>query len=64
MWSLIPILRRLKCASYLGYYARFYPASGIYVGIKDGHVYVTGGSFGGEIVDLGQLEGLFNQAGL
>ena len=48
----------------LGYYARFYPASGIYVGIKDGHVFVTGGSFGAGIVDLGQLEGLFNQAGL
>ncbi len=48
----------------LGYYARFYPATGIYVGIKDGHVFVTGGSFGPGIVDLGSLEPLFNQAGL
>ncbi|MFU8788270.1 MAG: hypothetical protein ACNA7G_04520 [Methylobacter sp.] len=48
----------------LGYYARFYPATGIYVGIKDGHVYATGGGFGAGIVDLGSLESVFNQAGL
>jgi Peptidase family M23 len=36
-----------------GYLYRFYPKSGIYVGFKDGHVYLLGGQFGATVRDMG-----------
>ncbi len=39
----------------LGYTYRYYPATGIYLGVRDGHVYVLGGAFGEEIVPVGPL---------
>lgn len=39
-----------------GYYARFYSATNIYLGTKDGRVYVYGDVFGG-LLDVGELEG-------
>ncbi|HWK54844.1 MAG TPA: hypothetical protein VNR18_10775 [Hyphomicrobiales bacterium] len=36
-----------------GYIARYYGDTGIYVGFKDGHVYVVGGPFGDKIIDQG-----------
>lgn len=38
-----------------GYYARYYPETDIYLGTKDGHLYVFGAPFGG-LADLGELE--------
>lgn len=39
-----------------GYYARHYPDTNIYLGSKDGRVYVYGEAFGG-LLDAGELEG-------
>lgn len=36
-----------------GYYYRHYPASGHYIGSKDGQLYVLGPAFGNQITDLG-----------
>lgn len=41
--------------SALGYLYRFYPATGIYLGVKDAQVYVLGGAFGTEVVPVGAL---------
>jgi hypothetical protein len=38
-----------------GYYARYYPESDIYLGSKEGRLYVVGAPFGG-LADLGELE--------
>lgn len=38
-----------------GYFYRFYPATGIYLGVRDGQVYVLGGSFGTEVRAVGPL---------
>jgi len=48
----------------LGYYARHYPVSGVYLGAKDGEVYVLGGPFGDKIVHVGSLKMFFQIAGL
>jgi hypothetical protein len=42
-------------ASALGYYYRFYPSTGIYLGVRDGQVYVLGGGFGIEVIAVGAL---------
>lgn len=47
----------------LGYYARCYQ-SGVCVGVKDDHIFATGGAFGAGIVEVGELTALLNQAGL
>ncbi|WP_284619515.1 hypothetical protein [Aquabacterium humicola] len=39
----------------LGYRYRYYEATGIYLGVKDGQVYVLGGLFGAEIRPVGAL---------
>jgi hypothetical protein len=39
----------------LGYRYRHYPATGIYLGVRDGQVYVLGGLFGAEILPVGAL---------
>ncbi|MBI3368545.1 MAG: hypothetical protein HY021_08915 [Burkholderiales bacterium] len=41
--------------SALGYLYRYYDATGIYLGVRDGQVYVLGGVFGGEVVAVGPL---------
>ena len=41
-----------------GYTYRFYPTSKIYVGFKDGRVYVVGGPFGDKILDKGPETGV------
>jgi hypothetical protein len=38
-----------------GYVYRFFASSGIYVGFKDGRVYVVGGPFGDKILDKGLI---------
>ncbi len=38
-----------------GYYARYYPESDIYLGSKEGRLYIVGAPFGG-FTDLGELE--------
>jgi hypothetical protein len=40
---------------YEGYLYRYYPETGIYLAVKDGNVYVLGGSFGNDIVLVGPL---------
>lgn len=40
----------------LGYYARHYPAKNIYLGTREGRLYVYGETFGG-LLDLGDLQG-------
>lgn len=42
-------------ASALGYTYRYYEATGIYLGVRDGQVYVLGGSFGTEVQAVGAL---------
>jgi len=42
-------------ATALGYFYRFYPDSGLYLGVREGQVYVLGGSFGTEVRALGAL---------
>lgn len=39
----------------LGYLYRYYPATGIYLGVKQAQVYVLGGEFGDEVVHVGAL---------
>ena len=41
-----------------GYTYRFYPTSKIYVGFKDGRVYIVGGPFGDKILDKGPATGV------
>lgn len=36
-----------------GYVARYYQDTGVYIGFKDGHIYVVGGPFGDKIIDQG-----------
>ena len=40
---------------YLGYIYRYFPVSGVYVGIKDGHVFLKGGMYGKDILDKGSI---------
>lgn len=42
-------------ASALGYTYRHYEATGIYLGVRDGEVYVLGGSFGSDVIGVGPL---------
>lgn len=46
----------------LGYYARHYPTTNIYLGTKARRVYVYGSPFGG-LLDAGDLQGWLEQAG-
>lgn len=46
-----------------GYHARFYPKTNIYLGTKDGRVYVYGTQLGG-LVDVGSLSSLLVSAGI
>lgn len=39
----------------LGYVYRHYESTGLYLGVRDGEVYVLGGVFGNEVVDVGPL---------
>lgn len=43
-------------SSYQGYTYRFFAASGIYIGLKDGRVYALGGSYGTAITELGTTD--------
>jgi hypothetical protein len=47
----------------LGYYARCYQ-NGVCMGVKDDHIFATGGAFGTGIVEVGELTALLNQTGL
>jgi len=47
----------------LGYYARCYD-NGICVGIKDDHIFATGGEFGNGIAEIGGLTTLLDDVGL
>lgn len=47
----------------MGYYARHYTTNDVYLGEKDGRVYVYGQPFGG-MQDVGELNQLFSQAGI
>lgn len=47
----------------VGYHARHYPKSNVYLGTKDGHLFVYGDQFGG-MLDAGELEQWFSTAGL
>lgn len=42
-------------ATALGYFYRFYPGTGIYLGVREGQVYVMGGGFGSEALAVGSL---------
>ncbi|WP_395702089.1 hypothetical protein [Aquabacterium sp.] len=42
-------------ASAQGYTYRYYEATGVYLGVRDGQVYVLGGSFGTEVRQVGAL---------
>lgn len=42
-------------ADLAGYRYRYYPASGIYLGVRDGQVYGLGGTFGSAVVGFGPL---------
>lgn len=42
-------------ADLAGYRYRYYPATGIYLGVRDGQVYGLGGAFGSEVVGFGPL---------
>ena len=42
-------------ATALGYFYRFYPSTGIYLGVREGQVYVLGGSFGTDAQLVGPL---------
>lgn len=41
--------------TYEGYFYRFYPTTGIYLGVRDGNVYLLGGPFGNEVRLVGAL---------
>jgi hypothetical protein len=41
--------------SFDGYLFRFYPETGVYLGVKDGKVYLLGGVFGPAVVEVGPL---------
>jgi len=47
----------------IGYHARHYPETDVYLGTKDGRVYVYGADFGG-LLDVGSLEDWLNDLGL
>lgn len=55
--ELYPTLFRTgtEARNYQGYTYRFYPESGIYVGIKDNKVYLLGGQFGSAISEQGNV---------
>ncbi|OQK18337.1 hypothetical protein AU255_11125 [Methyloprofundus sedimenti] len=44
----------------LGYYARYYPETGLYMGTLNGHLYGYGGRFGG-LLDAGTMDAWYEQ---
>lgn len=46
---------RPATASHQGYLFRFYPATGVYLAVRDGVVYTLGGPFGNSITTIGPL---------
>lgn len=47
----------------LGYYARCY-VNGVCVGVKDDHIFVIGGEFGRDIVEIGEFTAFLTEIGL
>lgn len=52
-----------KSTDVLGYYARYYPESNMYIGTKDGILFAYGAQLGG-LYNAGGLGGWFSKAGL
>lgn len=50
-------------AMVIGYYARYYPQTDVYIGSRDGKLFVYGNVFGG-LLDLGDIEQWYSQAGI
>ncbi len=48
----------------VGYYARYYPSLGVYLGAKDKQVYVLGGPFGEVPSNVGSFKSLVKSSGI